>query len=125
MRQIKASTGSRSRHVVREIMQRSGYDPIEELVTIAQSGVSVDLRCEIAKVLAPYMYPKLNAVTISHEDQSPLVEQEVNVLNLVLQSPELREAAQVLGVAQANEHVRLLTESKKKGLEDGLELNGK
>jgi len=123
MRQIQASGHTRSRHMVREIMQRKGYDPIEELVDIAQSAVSVETRCEIAKILAPYMYPKLNAVTISHEEQSPLIEQEVNVLNLVMSTPELREAAQAIGVAQANEHVRLLTQSKMKGVEDRNDLD--
>jgi hypothetical protein len=98
-------------------MQRKGYDPVEELVDIAQSNISLDLRCEIAKTLAPYMYPKLNAVTITREDDSAFVESNVNMLNLVMQSPDLTAAAQTIGVAQANEHVKQLTAAKMKGLE--------
>ena len=118
MRQIETNTKSRSRHVVREIMQRRGYDPIEELVDIAQNSTSSEIKFEVAKTLAPYMYPKLNAMTVTQDTASPVEEKEVNMLNLVFASPELRDAAHTIGIAHANQKVKQLIESKTKGIED-------
>jgi hypothetical protein len=91
------------RLAARETMMRHGYDPMEVLVQHAQSETaSADVKLDLAKVLLPYMYPKLSNVTmeaeVTNKDNS---ESRVMLLQKILGNPELADAAQRLSIAAA------------------------
>jgi len=100
---LGAPRSGRSRHAVREIMQKLGYDPIEEMVAIAQDpGVALDVKTDLHKALAPYMYPRLNNLTLSGDEDGGPVRMEVDFVRRILDDPALVEAAQILGLAAAD-----------------------
>lgn len=92
------------RMAAREAMQKWGYDPIDELVKIAQSPeLSLTGKKEIAEVLIPYMYPKLSAITLDadvtlNEDR----ELQDAMMMKLLNDPTLADAAAKISLAAAD-----------------------
>ncbi len=105
---MSAYSGQRSkpnsRLAAREAMQRVGYDPIDELVKIAQSdGLSLTGKKEVAEILLPYMYPKLSAVVMDadvtiNDDR----EMQEAMMMKMLSDPTLADAAAKLSLAAAD-----------------------
>lgn len=91
------------RVAARETMQRFSYDPLEVLILHAQQdATSPGEKREIAEVLMPYMYPKLANVSVETENNSSsAAESQSALLQRVLASPELADAAQRLSLAAA------------------------
>ncbi len=88
----------------RTTMQSLGYDPLEELVKIAQNeDVHKDVKREIHLSLLPYLYPKLQNIELKGEiDQTNHVPDSQELLRRVLANPELADAAQMLSLEAAD-----------------------
>jgi hypothetical protein len=84
-------------------MQKHAYDPLEELVLMAQSpGMGFDQKKEIAEVLLPYAWPKLASVALEGKlDVGRGDEAQSALLQKILSDPLLADAAQRLSVAAA------------------------
>ena len=88
----------------KEVMQAKNYDPLEELVTLAQDpNTPKQSKQAIAETLLPYMYPKLTNVTVEGEvNVNHTAEMQVSLLRRVLEDPQLADAAQQLSIAASN-----------------------
>lgn len=94
-------TGSQ-KLAARSIMQSMGYDPIEELVKIAQTpGTSNDTKIDIAQGMLPYMYPKLGAVEIETVGADDVVDVRRELAVRIMSDPVLSDAAHQLSIAAA------------------------
>jgi len=93
-----------AKHAVRELMQKFGFDPVENLIQAAQNpSTPLDMRIDISKTLAPFLYPKLNAVTIQgDEDGGPVRFRDERLLQRILSDPEAVAAAQKLGILSSD-----------------------
>lgn len=82
--------------MAREVMMKRGYDPVEELVTMAQDPNTPFLeRKDIASFLAPFMYPKLSAIEMAVETGSTSVKDaQSEIMRRIMENPELADAAQ-------------------------------
>jgi hypothetical protein len=85
-------------------MQKFGYDPIEELVKLAQDpNASGETKYGVAGVLLPYMYPKLSSVMMEAEvTTNDTVETQNYFMRRILENPELADAAQRISLAAAD-----------------------
>jgi hypothetical protein len=94
--------GKGVRMAAREAMMRLAYDPMDELVNIAQTAASPIVKQQIAEILLPYMYPKLSAVTVEAEVESKAVGvDQTELMQHILEHPELADAAQKIALAAA------------------------
>lgn len=92
-------------------------DPIEGLARIAgNKNTPLDVRVDCLKAIAPYVYPKLANMTVSGDEEKPLIVKSVNVDEFLL-NPLLAEAAQQIALAVEDQEQRMLPEP-----EDPLEL---
>jgi hypothetical protein len=92
-----------ARLAAREAMQKWNYDPLDVLVLHAQdAATSQATKLEIAQVLLPYLYPKLQNVTVDGQIEATVsAESQSALLRRVLENPELADAAQRLSLAAA------------------------
>lgn len=88
----------------RTTMQAFGYDPIEELIRIAQAtGTNNDTKIAIAQGLTPYMYPKLGAIEVQNVgDESVGVDARRELATRILSDPKLADAAHSISLAAAD-----------------------
>jgi hypothetical protein len=88
------------RLAAREAMQAFNYDPLTELVQLAQATDNNGIKQEIAVVLLPYLYPRLSNMALEGEVVvGKSQESQAALLRRVLEDPELADAAQRLSVA--------------------------
>ena len=93
-----------ARYFIQNTRQAVLHHPFREvLVQFAQeSSTNLDTKLHIAETLLPYMYPKLSNITVEG-DFAPSIstESQAVLLQKVLGSPELADAAQRLSIAAA------------------------
>lgn len=71
-------TPNKATKVREEIIAASGLSPLEYmLTTLRDQSQPVNVRLDAAKAAAQYVHPKLSAVTLKGDPDSPLVHQEL------------------------------------------------
>ncbi len=78
-------------------------DPIRVLLTVMMSSDKTwELRCECAKAVLPYLYPKLTTMQITGKDEGPI---ELASITAIMMNPALADAAETLALALASKRL--------------------
>ncbi len=88
-----------ARFAAKETMQKLAYDPLEEMIRLAQESTNPAVRMEVAQALMPYLHPKLSNVEVQGEmDTTVHQPNSRDMLEKIMANPELADAAQKLSL---------------------------
>lgn len=92
-----------ARFAAKETMQRLAYDPLEEMIRMAQATDNPAVKMEVAQSLMPYMHPKLSNVEVQGEMDTTVHQPNArDMMERILANPELADAAQKLSLVASD-----------------------
>lgn len=86
---------ARAREEILRLCEEADYNPLQELIVIAQSNdprISLKLKAEVHKEILSYIAPKLKSIKVESSDDRQVIVQLVDVTGAMTGEPKIFSA---------------------------------